>query len=312
MEHYIFELNENADRTHVRYKNRYGITLAGDLYTAKNIDKNAKNPALVVGPPYGGVKEQGPGVYANQLAQRGFVVLAFDPAFMGESEGEPRHTSSPDIFAENFSAGVDFLGTLSYVDRERIGVLGICGSGGFSLSAAAVDMRIKAVCTASMFDMTAFGNGVDAETWHKTMSDLSARRWADVDAGTPEVIHTYAEEPVDGIPDGVTGIWAEFYEFYGTKRGHHPRARAGFTTVSTAALWNFQSLNHIDMISPRPILFIVGENAESRGFSDAAFAAAGEAKEMVIIPNCNHVDLYDDVTKIPFDKIETFFKENLK
>ncbi len=141
--YYTFELSENVTRTAVAYPNRYGIRIAADLYTSKDMDETAKHPALVIGPPYGGVKEQGPGVYANQLAQRGFVCLAFDPAFMGESGGEPRHVSSPDIFAENFSAGVDYLGTLPFADREQIGAIGICGSGGFALSAAQVDTRIK-------------------------------------------------------------------------------------------------------------------------------------------------------------------------
>ena len=156
-EYYIFELSENVERKHISYKNRYGMNIAGDLYTAKNIDASKKYPALIVGAPYGGVKEQGPGVYANQLAQRGFVVLTFDTSFMGESEGEPRHVSSPDIFTENFSASVDYLGLQSIVDREKIGVIGICGSAGFALSAAQMDTRIKAVATASMYDMTAAG-----------------------------------------------------------------------------------------------------------------------------------------------------------
>ena len=151
-EYYTFTLSENVNRTSVSYLNRYGIRIAADLYTAKDMDETAKHPALVIGPPYGGVKEQGPGVYANQLAQRGFVCLAFDPAFMGESGGEPRHVSSPDIFAENFSAGVDYLGTLPFVDREQIGAIGICGSGGFALSAAPrwipVSKRwLRPVCT---------------------------------------------------------------------------------------------------------------------------------------------------------------------
>jgi len=154
MNNYICQLNENVERIHVRYNNRYGIALAGDLYAAKDMDKSKKYPAIVVGAPYGGVKEQGPSVYANELANRGFVVLTFDPCYMGESGGEPRHVSSPDMFSENISAGVDFLGLQSYVDREMIGALGICGSGGFALSAAAVDMRIKAVVTASMYDMS--------------------------------------------------------------------------------------------------------------------------------------------------------------
>ena len=163
--HYIAPLSDNIERTSVFYKNRYGFTLAGDLYHLKNLDKNKQYPALIVGAPYGGVKEQGPCIYANELAKRGFIVLTFDPCFMGESEGYPRHVSSPDIFTENFSAGVDYLGLLPFVNREQIGAIGICGSGGFALSATQMDTRIKAVATASMYDMTVASRlGMDKET----------------------------------------------------------------------------------------------------------------------------------------------------
>ena len=312
MSNYIFELSEKVSRRHVRYQNRYGITLAGDLYTAKELDEGQTHPALVVGPHYGGVKEQGPGVYANELAQRGFVVLAFDPCFMGESGGEPRHVSSPDIFAENFSAGVDFLGTLPYVDRERIGTIGICGSGGFALSAAQTDARIKAVATSAMYDISGFATMMDHDQWNAAMEKLAAQRWADVDNGEPLYIPSFPEEPADKVPEGLTGPEAEFYEFYGLKRGHHPRALGGFTVTSDMAMSNFQSLNHIAMISPRPILFINGDISHSRMFSETAYAAAAEPKELYLVEGARHIDLYDDVEKIPFDKLEQFFKDSLK
>ena len=312
MSNYIFELSEKVSRRHVRYQNRYGITLAGDLYTAKDLDEGKTHPALVVGPPYGGVKEQGPGVYANELAQRGFVVLAFDPCFMGESGGEPRHVSSPDIFAENFSAGVDFLGTLPYVDRERIGTIGICGSGGFALSAAQTDARIKAVATSAMYDISGFATMMDHDQWNAAIERLAAQRWADVDNGEPLYIPSFPEEPADKVPEGLTGPEAEFYEFYGLKRGHHPRALGGFTVTSDMAMSNFQSLNHIAMISPRPILFINGDISHSRMFSETAYAAAAEPKELYLVEGARHIDLYDDVEKIPFDKLEQFFKDSLK
>ena len=303
MRNYICTLNEAVERKHVRYNNRYGFALAGDLYTAKDMDKNSKYPAVVVGAPYGGVKEQGPSVYANELAKRGFVVLTFDPCYMGESAGEPRHVSSPDMFSENISAGVDCLGLLSYVDRDRIGAVGICGSGGFSLSAAAMDMRIKAGVTASMYDMSyAARAGQTPEQITENKKRLSLQRWIDVENGYPEYIPSFPEDAVTEIPAEMQGIWREFFEFYATKRGHHPNARGGFTTTSDLSFINYPLLAHIDEISPRPILFIVGEQAESRFFSDAAFENAQEPKEMMVIPNCNHVDLYDDVTKIPFDK----------
>lgn len=312
MSQYICKLSESVERNHVRYKNRYGIALAGDLYIPKGLDKGEKYPALVVGAPYGGVKEQGPSVYANELAKRGFVVLAFDPCYMGESGGEPRHVSSPDLFSENISAGVDYLGLLPYVERDKIAALGICGSGGFSLSAAAVDTRIKAVITASMFDMSvAVRMGQTPEQIQEKKEQLSQRRWKDAENGEPEYIPSFPEEPVSVIPDEIQGLNREFFEFYATKRGHHPRARGNFTTTSDLSFMNYALNDHIAEISPRPILFVVGEQAESRFFSDMAFEKAAEPKQMIVVPNCNHVDLYDDTSKIPFDEIERFLHENV-
>ncbi len=312
MSQYICKLNESVERNHVRYKNRYGIALAGDLYIPKGLDKEQKYPALVVGAPYGGVKEQGPSVYANELAKRGFVVLNFDPCYMGESGGEPRHVSSLDLFSENISAGVDYLGLLPYVERDKIAALGICGSGGFSLSAAAVDTRIKAVITASMFDMSvAVRMGQTPEQIQEKKEQLSQRRWKDAENGEPEYIPSFPEEPVSVIPDEIQGLNREFFEFYATKRGHHPRARGNFTTTSDLSFMNYALNDHIAEISPRPILFVVGEQAESRFFSDMAFEKAAEPKQMIVVPNCNHVDLYDDTSKIPFDEIERFLHENV-
>lgn len=311
-EYYTFELSDNVTRTSVTYKNRYGIELAGDLYTAKDIDTNVKYPAIVVGPPYGGVKEQGPGVYANQLAQRGFVVLAFDPAFMGESGGEPRNVSSPEIFTENFSAGVDYLGTLDYVDREKIGAIGICGSGGFALSAAQVDKRIKAVATASMYDISrAAKDGTNANR-SEALDQLAEQRWKDVDNGYPEYLPSFPAETADSIPEGLDPVSEEFFSYYGLERGHHPNALGNFTTTSQLPFLNYNLLDHVDEISPRPILLIMGENAHSRFFSEDVYAQASQPKELYIVPDSNHIDLYDQVDKIPFDKIESFFKDALK
>ena len=313
MSNYICKLDENVERTHVRYPNRYGIALAGDLYTMMNLDKTGKHPAIVIGAPYGGVKEQGPSVYANELAKRGFVVLTFDPCYMGESAGEPRHVSSPDLFSENISAGVDYLGLLPYVDRNKIAALGICGSGGFSLSAAAVDTRIKAVITASMFDMSVAARmGQTPEQIQQRKEQFSLQRWKDAENGQPEYLPTFPEEAVEEIPDEVQGLNREFFEFYVTKRGHHPNARGGFTTTSDLSFLNYALNDHIAEISPRPVLFIVGEQAESRFFSDMAFEQAAEPKRMLVVPVCNHVDLYDDTAKIPFDEIERFLHENLQ
>lgn len=313
MSQYICKLNESVERTHVRCQNRYGLILAGDLYTPEGLDKEKKYPALVVGAPYGGVKEQGPCVYAGELAQRGFIVLTFDPCYMGESAGEPRHVSSPDLFSENVSAGVDYLGLLPYVDRGKIAALGICGSGGFALSAAAVDTRIKAVVTASMFDTSvAVRLGLTAEQLQQKKEQLSLQRWKDAENGQPEYIPTFPEEAVDKIPEDMQGINREFFEFYATARGHHPNARGGFTATSDMSFLNYALNDHIAEISPRPILFLVGEQAQSRFFSDMAFERAAEPKRMIVIPNCNHIDLYDDVNKIPFDEIEAFLRDSLQ
>lgn len=311
-EYYTFELSDNVTRTHVSYKNRFGITLAGDLYMAKDLDTSKQHPALIIGPPYGGVKEQGPGVYANQLAQRGFVVLAFDPSYNGYSEGEPRHTSSPEIFVEDFSAGVDYLGTRPFVDREKIGAIGICGSGGFAISAAQVDTRIKAVATASMYDISITGNSMDSEQLKETLDQIGEQRWKDFESGEPEYIPSFPAEADNSVPEGLDPVSEEFYSYYGLERGHHPNARGGFTTTSQLSFFNFQLLNHIDTISPRPILFIMGENAHSRFFSEDAYAAASEPKELYIVPDAIHIDLYDKVDKIPFDKMESFFDEAFK
>ena len=313
MSGYIAELSENVARTHVRYNNRYGIALAGDLYTAKGLDKTQKHPALVVGAPYGGVKEQGPCVYAGELARRGFVVLTFDPCYMGESGGEPRHVSSPDLFSENISAGVDFLGMQAFVDRERIGALGICGSGGFALSAAQVDTRIKAVCTASMYDMSAAARlGQTPEQIQAAKETLSKLRWVDAENGYPDWIPTFPEEPADTVPEGLTPVDDEFYRFYGVNRGHHPNARAGFTTTSTLAFLNYALLDHVAEISPRPVLLIVGDRAASRFFSEQVYERAAQPKELYVVEDAEHIDLYDRTDRIPFDKIEDFFRGALQ
>lgn len=310
---YTFVLSGEVVRTPVRYRNRYGIELAADLYRAKALDASAAHPALVVGPPHGGVKEQGPGVYAQELARRGFVAIGFDPSYNGESAGEPRHVTSPELFAEDFSAGVDFLGTLPYVDRERIGAVGICGSGGFALSAAQVDPRIKAVATAAMYDISGvhrngWGNGGTAEDRRKALADIAAQRWADIDAGEPALGPTFpAEIPTDGL-DPIT---SEFFEYYVADRGRHPRSIGAFTITSGAAHINAGELRHLADIAPRPILLITGDRAHSKWFSDDVHGKATGPKELVVVPGARHIDLYDRVDVIPFDTIEAFFTKGL-
>lgn len=313
--YYIFELNENVTRKEVHYQNRYGFEISGELYTAKTFDQTKQYPALIVGAPYGGVKEQGPGVYANELAQRGFVVLTFDQSFMGDSNGEPRHVSSPDIFTENFSAVVDYLGLQSFVDREKIGVIGICGSGGFGLSAAQVDTRIKAIATTSMYDISFSTRGKDqmsSSQLQEMKERLSLQRWEDAKNGYPQYVPSFPLVADEKVPEDMPEAAAIWYEFYGVKRGHHPHARGGFTSTSELAFLNFRLLDFIDEISPRPILFIVGDQAHSKYYSEYAYKQAKQPKELYVVEGANHIDLYDRVDKIPFDKLEEFFKENLK
>ena len=280
----------------VTYPNRYGITVAADMYLPKALDKAKTYPAILVGTPYGGVKEQGAGIYAQTMAERGFVAMAFDESFNGESGGKPRHVSSPDIFVEDFSAGVDFLGTRSFVDRNRIGVIGICGSGAFSITAAQVDHRIKAVATASMYDMSRFfRNGwkdaMTDEQRNKTLDQLAEQRWKDVSNGSPWLPPGFPSDPTDSIPEGLDPISSEFWEYYAMARGHHPRSHGPFTQTSNMAFMNFPLMDYIDTISPRPILFIMGENAHSRYFTEDAYKMAAEPKELIIVPGGRHIDL---------------------
>ncbi|WP_306439212.1 alpha/beta hydrolase, partial [Oceanidesulfovibrio indonesiensis] len=203
--------------------------MSADMYTPKDMDTSKQYPALVVGTPYGGVKEQGAGIYAQAMAERGFVAIAFDESFNGESGGEPRHISSPEIFTDDFSAGVDFLGTRPFVDRDRIGAIGICGSGAFSLKAAQVDQRIKAIATASMYDMSrvirnGWKDGMSAEERTETLRKLGEQRWKDFESGSPMLPEGFPSESTDSIPEGLDPISSEFWEYYGMERGHHPRA----------------------------------------------------------------------------------------
>ncbi len=315
-EHYTFQLSEKVTREKVTFTNRYGITLTGDLYLPKNHGDGVL-PALAISGPFGAVKEQSSGLYANQMAERGFAALTFDPSYTGESSGEPRHVASPDINTEDFSAAVDFLGIHEHVDRNRIGIIGICGWAGFALNATAVDKRVKAVATTSMYDMSrvnakGYFDATTPEQRIQILEQLGGQRWKDAENGTPELGPKGLPEKIEGNePQFVKG----YVDYYKTERGFHPRSinsNGSWTITNPLSFMNMPILTYIDEISPRPMLLIAGENAHSRYFSEDAYQAAAEPKELVIIPGAVHVDLYDKIDVIPFDKLETFFNDNLK
>lgn len=311
-----FTLSDKVTVEQVTFKNRYSITVAADLYLSKDIDTSQKYPAIIVGTPYGGVKEQGAGIYAQNMAERGFVAIAFDESYNGESSGAPRHISSPDIFAEDFSAAVDYIGTRPFVDRVKIGVIGICGSGGFAVTAAQVDTRIKAVATVSMYDMSrvmryGWADSMTDEQRTQLFDQLGEQRWKDFEGDEPELTPAFPSEPVYAIPEGMDPISSEFFGYYAMKRGFHPNSIGAFTKTSAMAFMNFPLMNYIQTISPRPILFIIGEHAHSRYFSEDAYKMATEPKELFEVAGAGHVDLYDRTDLIPFDKLESFFTENL-
>ncbi|SKA71278.1 hypothetical protein SAMN02745704_00112 [Paucidesulfovibrio gracilis DSM 16080] len=312
-----FKRSDKVTHKKVSYPNRYGIILSADMYMPKDMDESQHYPALVIGTPYGGVKEQGAGIYAQTMAERGYVTIAFDESFNGESGGQPRHVSSPEIFVEDFSAGVDFLGTRPFVDRDKIGAIGICGSGGFALKAAQVDHRIKAVATASMYDMSrvirnGWEDSMSAEERNKMLDELGKQRWEDFENGSPMLPEGFPDEPTTSIPEGLDPISSEFWEYYAMERGHHPRSHGPFTATSNMAFMNFPLMNYVDTISPRPILFIMGEKAHSRYFTEDAYELAAEPKELYVVPGARHIDLYDRTDMIPFDKLNSFFAKALQ
>ena len=252
-----FKLSEKVTHEKVSYPNRYGIAVSADMYLPKDIDASRKYPALVVGTPYGGVKEQGAGIYAQSMAERGFVAIAFDESFNGESGGQPRHISSPEIFSEDFSAGVDFLGTRPFVDRNRIGAIGICGSSAFALKAAQVDHRIKAIATASMYDMSrvirnGWQDSMTAEERSQMFDALGEQRWKDFENGAPMLPEGFPSKPTASIPEGLDPISSEFWEYYAMERGHHPRSRGPFSVTSNMALLRMRPVNAMQVATVTP------------------------------------------------------------
>ncbi|HZW12109.1 MAG TPA: alpha/beta hydrolase [Noviherbaspirillum sp.] len=324
-----FARSDKVDHKKVSFRNRYGITLVADLYQPKNT--SGRLAALAVSGPFGAVKEQSSGFYAQAMAERGFVTLAFDPSYTGESGGEPRNVASPDINTEDFSAAVDFLGLQSNVDRNRIGVIGICGFSGMALTAATSDSRIKAVATASMYDMSrsmsrSHKDSYTREQRRKVIDYLSQQRWTDAESGKYSL--GYHEVPFDeegnivrgqrvlpeSLPKNPDPVLAAFFDYYRTPRGFHPRginSTTAWTATTPVSFFSFPMYANIDMISPRPILLMAGENAHSRYYSEDVFKAASNPKELVIVPNADHVDLYDRMDKIPFSKLTAFFRTHL-
>ena len=309
-----FQKSNKVDHSKVTFKNRYGITLVADVYVPKNAQ--GKMPAIAVAGPFGAVKEQAAGLYAQTMAERGFLTLAFDPSFVGESGGEVRNVASPDINTEDFCAAVDYLVTRPDVDEERIGIIGICGFGGMGLNAAAMDTRIKATVTSTMYDMTrvtanGYFDSMDANARYKLREQLSEQRTKDARSGS------YAAG--GGLPDELTGEEPQFvkdyYDYYKTKRGYHPRclnSAQGWNATSALSFMTMPILAYAGEIR-NAVLVMHGEKAHSRYFSEAAYQMLkGDNKELLIIPGASHTDLYDQMDIIPWDKMENFFRGSLK
>lgn len=310
-----FPVSDKVTVESVRLKNRFGITLAADLYKPKQAE--GKLPAIAVSGPFGAVKEQSSGLYAQTMAERGFLAIAFDPSYTGESSGEPRYVASPDINTEDFSAAVDFLSIREDVDPERIGIIGICGWGGMALNAAAIDTRIKATVTVTMYDMSrvnanGYFDAMDADARYELRKKLNVQRTIDARNGS----YALAGGVVDPLPEDAPQFVKDYYDYYKTKRGYHKRSlnsNNGWNVTSSLSFINTPLLTYSDEIRSA-VLMIHGEKAHSRYFSEDAFKKLkGDNKELLIIPGASHVDLYDNQAGvIPFDKIERFFYTYLK
>lgn len=303
----------------VTFRNQYQMVVVGNLFMPKEIDLNQRYSAIVVGHPMGAVKEQSANLYATHMAERGFVTLSIDLSFWGESEGKPRNAVAPEIYTEDFSAAVDYLGTRPYVNRERIGVIGICGSGSFAISAAKIDPRIKAIATISMYNMGdanrhALHKSLTLEQRKQIIANAAQKRYAEFEGGEVEV----AGGTVLALQPDSNPIEREFYDFYRnpdrgefTPEGASPDRTTKPTVTSNVKFMNFYPFNDIETISPRPMLFITGDQAHSKEFSEDAYRRAADPKELYYVPGAGHVDLYDRVELIPFDKLDSFFKKNL-
>ena len=328
----VFKLDKSIQTKFVTFRNRYGVDVAGHLYLPKNFDANKKYAAIVVSGPFGAVKEQASGLYAQEFAKAGFVAVAFDPSFTGESGGNVRDVASPDIFTEDYSAAVDFVGSLAYVDREKIGAMGICGLSGMAVTAAINDVRIKAVAVSAMYDMVdSIRNHYQGDYYTPAQREVVKKYLADMRWREAEVGHSlpgYHEVPVvdgksvhaDGklfppaLPANVDSVTKEFFEYY-RGRAFHPRAinsNGIWSSTTPYGFFNFPLDVHVDELSPRPIMLVTGDKAHSKYHSDNLYAQAKSPKEIIVVPGATHTDLYDNFDKIPFDKLNKFFRDNLK
>ena len=311
----VFPKSDKVDHKKVTFHNRYGIILAADMYTPKCVV--GKLPAIAVSGPFGAVKEQSSGLYAQKMAELGFLTIAFDPSYTGESGGTPRYVASPDINTEDFCAAVDFLSVQENVDPERIGIIGICGWGGMAINAAAIDTRIKATAAMTMYDMTRVtANGYfDAEDSEQTRYEkkkaMNAQRTADYKNGT----YALAGGVVDPLPEDAPQFVKDYYAYYKTSRGYHPRSlnsNGGWNVTSSLSFLNMPILQYSSEIRSA-VLLVHGEKAHSRYFSETAYSKlTGDNKELLIIPSASHTDLYDQMDIIPFEKLNAFFTEYLR
>lgn len=302
----------------VSFKNQYQMAIAGSLFLPRTLDRKKRSPAIVVGHPMGAVKEQSANLYATKLAEQGFVTMSLDLAFWGGSDGQPRNAVSPDMYAESFSAAVDYLASQAFVDKQQIGALGVCGSGSFVISAAKIDPRMKAIATVSMYDMgaanrDALNHSQTVEQRKQIIAAAAEQRQAEFDGGAVR----YTGGTVLTLAADTHPIQREFFDFYRTPRGEFtPKGASARTTTmptltSNVKFMNFYPFNDIETISPRPMLFITGDQAHSKEFSEDAYKRAAQPKELFIVPGAGHVDLYDRVTLIPFDKLTSFFNKHL-
>lgn len=326
----VFKINPQIDVQNVRFNNRYGFNLAGHLYLPLDFDDSKKYAAIVISGPFGAVKEQSSGLYAQTMAENGFVTLAFDQSMTGESSGSVRNVASPDIFVEDFSAAVDFIGLLDFVERDRIGAIGICGLGSHVLTAASIDVRIKAVATSVMYDMAdSMWKGLNnTKTDHQRKVEkqyLADQRWQDAEQGQTgtgyhELPFDENDQPVrantlfpEKLPEDADSVTKEFFNYY-RGRAFHPRSINSTTAWTATTPWgyyNFPLQGKIEEISPRPVLIVTGEKAHSRYMAEESYERLNDPKELVIVPGATHTDLYDQMNLIPFDKFTSFFKSNL-